>query len=230
MRAKRRRGEVGLESRSGTSDPLEELDLVARPEGDDGFAPGRRAAQDASSSAPAALLGLGLGGQHVDVQHRDLEELLDGGRDLVLVRAALDGEGVLVAALREIERLLADHRPDDDLGGEGGHAGPSSRGGRAAGHPPAPGPWRAESSRDSSREGATTRTWPPATPSAPRCSIRTLVLISSIARSSTTLTAPSPNLPVSAPRRASRFICLGRRWAYERGCGPKTLPRSTKPR
>src|SRR3990172_4708928 len=112
----RRPGEVALYLRSGTLHPLEEFDLVAGGDGDDGLAPGRSPTLDAHLADTATLL-LRLRRQHVDAEHGDLEELLDGGLDLELVGVVVDGEGVL-RVLRVVHRLLADDRSQDDLGGE----------------------------------------------------------------------------------------------------------------
>ena len=64
-----------------------------------------------------ALL-LGLRGQDVDLDdgHFAREQLLDGRLDLDLVGVAVDGERVF-AARRLVDRLLADDRAQDDLGG-----------------------------------------------------------------------------------------------------------------
>src|SRR3990172_2067183 len=116
----RRPGEVALYLRSGTLHPLEEFDLVAGGDGDDGLAPGRSPTLDAHLADTATLL-LRLRRQHVDAEHGDLEELLDGGLDLELVGVVVDGEGVL-RVLRVVHRLLADDRSQDDLGGVQRHA------------------------------------------------------------------------------------------------------------
>src|SRR5207247_10817337 len=91
--------------------------------------PRRGASKHARAPAPATLLRLRLGGEHVHVKDADLEELLHRGGDLVLVRVGVDGKGVLVAALREVKRFLADDRADDHLRGEQRHArtSPASR-------------------------------------------------------------------------------------------------------
>ncbi len=100
--------------------PLEEFDLVAGRDRHDGLLPGRGEALDAAALAVAALL-LGLRGQDVDVHDRDLEELLDGVLDHQLVGVVMDRERVL-ATLRLIHRLLADHRSQHDLRSQERHA------------------------------------------------------------------------------------------------------------
>src|SRR4029078_13104891 len=71
------------------------------------------------------LLFLGLGGQDVDRHDGHallLVQLFHGRLDLDLVGVVVDGERVL-AARRRVDRLLADHGAQDDLGrGQGGHA------------------------------------------------------------------------------------------------------------
>src|SRR5689334_9798054 len=238
---------------AASSDPLEEFDLLARGQGDDGLPPRGRVADDLATAGAAALL-LGLRRQHVDRHDRDLlllVELLDRGLDLDLVGLVVDRERVLATA-RLVDRLLADDGAQDDLGGgQRAHAGTSSRLplpytasirasdgcsmrtvsalsrsttlSESARITSTVGRLRAESSSFSSRAGATTSTRPAAS-SALRTSTRSFVRISSSANASTILIASSPNLAVSAPRSASRFILRGRRCSYERGCGPKTVP------
>src|SRR5829696_5178863 len=87
---------------------LEDRDGVARAHLDDGLLPGPRAA-----GGEAAALGLGLDRHRADLDHLDVEELLDGLADLGLVRVGVDPERVLVVR-REHVALLADDRADDD--------------------------------------------------------------------------------------------------------------------
>src|SRR6266567_6405516 len=104
-------------------DPLEELDLLAGSECDNGLAPARDMADDAAPTR-AARLRLRALRQHVDCDDRDLlglVESLDRGLDLDLVRVGMDPERVLAAA-RLVDRLLADDRPEDDVrGADGAH-------------------------------------------------------------------------------------------------------------
>src|SRR6478672_3699465 len=246
----RRRGLVVTQRHR--SDPLEEFDLLAGGQGDDGLAPWRREADDPAPARPAALL-LGLGRQDVDRHHRDgllLVQLLDGRLDLDLVGVLVDGERVLAAA-RLVDRLLADDGSQDDLGhGQGAHASASlvpppytdsirERAGcsmrtrtalrrsttfsESARMTSDVGRLRAESSSRSSRAGAMTSTRPVAS-SARRTPASSFVLMASSPNVSMTFSCSSPSFAVSAPRRARRFILRGRRCSYERGCGPKTVP------
>src|SRR5262249_30144493 len=154
-------------------------------------------------------------------------ELLDRLLDLDLVGVAVDGERVLVAGAgvavghrRDVDRLLADHRPEDDVGrGQGAHAYTSSIRARAgcsirttsafrrsttlsesARITSTVGRLRADSSSFSSRPGATTSTRPWAS-RAPSTPARSRVLIASSPNASITLIASSPSFAVSAPRR-----------------------------
>src|SRR6185503_9475821 len=159
-------------------------------------------------------------------------ELLDGRLDLDLVGLAMHFEGVAVVRLlvREVDRLLADDGPHDHLvGRELAHAYTSSIRARAgcsmrtmsalsrsttfresARITATVGRLRDESSSFWSRPGATTRTRPPAL-SAARTSTKSRVLIASSPKVSMIRIASSPNLAVSAPRSARRFILRGRR-------------------
>src|SRR3954453_7997720 len=118
------------------SDPLEERDLLAGGQGHDRLPPRRGVAGDPATTGTAALL-LRLRRQDVDADDGHLllgVELLDRGLDLDLVGIRMDGERVLVAGARvtvregrDIDRLLADHGPEDDVGGgQDGHAYTSS--------------------------------------------------------------------------------------------------------
>src|SRR6266540_565689 len=86
-----------------SSHRLEEFYLLAGRDRDDRLAP----AWDHARRAPAAALLLGLDGHHPHAQDVDLELQLDRLLDLVLVREAGNGEGVVVA-LRLGDALLAD--------------------------------------------------------------------------------------------------------------------------
>src|SRR4029078_9820012 len=166
---------------AASSDPLEELDLLARGQLHDRLAPRGRVAGDPATPRPAPLL-LGLRREHVDADDGDLllrVELLDRRLDLDLVGVLVDREGVLAAA-GLVDRLLADDRADDDLGrGQGAHAYTSSIRARAgcsmsttsarsrsttlsesARITSTVGRLRADSSSFSSRPGAPTRTRP----------------------------------------------------------------------
>src|SRR3954453_19971696 len=221
------------------SDPLEERDLLARGQGDDRLPPRRGVARDPTATGAAALL-LRLRRQDVDADDGHLllgVELLDRRLDLDLVGVGMDGERVLVAGAgiavgerRDIDRLLADHRPEDDVGGgQGAHAYTSSIRASAgcamstrsafrrsttlsesARRTSTVGRFRAESSSRSSRPWATTSTRPRAS-SAPRTPARSFVRIASSPKASITLIASSPSLVVSAPRSARRFILRGSR-------------------
>src|SRR4051812_42592155 len=90
---------------------LEDRDGLPRRDLHDGLLPRPRAA----GRVPAPL-GLGLHGHRADLDHVDLEELLDGLADLRLVGAGVHPERVLVRR-REDVALLADDRADDDLAG-----------------------------------------------------------------------------------------------------------------
>src|SRR3954451_1224965 len=109
---------------AASSDPLEEFDLLAGSQGDDRCAPGLGVADGLATAVAAALL-LGLGRQDVDRHDGHvllLVELLDRRLDLDLVGVVVDRERVLAAA-GLVDRLLADDRPDDHLGGgQGAHA------------------------------------------------------------------------------------------------------------
>src|SRR4029078_11304435 len=208
-------------------------------QGDDGLAPRGREAEDPAAARAAALL-LGLCRQDVDADDSDLlagVQLLDRRLDLDLVGVAVDRERVLVAGLRvavaerrDVDRLLADHGTDDDVGcGQCAHAYTSSIRARAgcsistmsafsrsttfsesARMTSTVGRLRADSSSFSSRPGATTRTRPWASRET-RAPARSRGLIASIANASMILIASSPSFAVSAPRRARRFILRGRR-------------------
>jgi hypothetical protein len=148
--------------------------------------------------------------------------------------------------IKYVHRLLADDRPDDHLVGGERHAYTSSRRARAgcsitivsalsrsttlsesASRTTTRARFRAERSRRSSRAGETIRTRP-ATLRLSRTPRRSLVRIASSPKASRTRIASPPSLAVSAPRSARRFILRGRRWAYERGWGPKTTPPPVK--
>src|SRR6185436_191729 len=189
--------------------------------GDDRLAPRRGPAEDPAAAGAATLL-LGLRRQDVDADDGDLllgVELLDRLLDLDLVGVAVHGERVLVAdggvaigQRRHVARLLADHGPDDHVGGgQGSHAYTSSIRARAgcsirttsarsrsttfsesARITSTVGRLRADSSRFLSRPGATTRTRPPAS-SAPSTPSRSRVLMPSSAKVSITFTASSPS-------------------------------------
>ena len=91
--------------------PLFELDLVARLKRDDGALPIRFA--PVFQRALAVQLAFVVHG--VDLEHLDLEEILNGALDLNLVRGRIDLEQVLVLA-RELGRpLLGDVKALDGL-------------------------------------------------------------------------------------------------------------------
>ncbi len=86
---------------AASSDPLEELDLLAGGQGHDRLAPRRRPAGDPAAPRAAALL-LGLRREDVDADDGDLllgVELLDRRLDLDLVGVVVDGERVLLPRL-----------------------------------------------------------------------------------------------------------------------------------
>ena len=160
-----------------------------------------------------------------------LVELLDGGLDLDLVGVVVDGEGVLAAA-GLVDRLLADDRAQDDLGGgQGAHAYTSCIRARAgcsmsddvgleqvddvervgqddldrrqvAGRQLELLVARRGDDEDAGRCASSARE---------RRRRGRLVRIASSPNVSMTLIASSPNLAVSAPRSARRFILRGRR-------------------
>src|SRR5215212_1870524 len=90
---------------------LEDRDRVARAHLHDGLLPGARA-----PGGQAAALGLGLDRHGADLDHLDVEELLDGLANLGLVGVRVDAERVLVVG-REHVALLADDGTDDHLAG-----------------------------------------------------------------------------------------------------------------
>src|SRR4051794_32925391 len=114
--ANRRPGEVGFDFRIAMSlsllrhrGALEQLDPFAGRQLDDRLLPGSRAA----GVHPAALgLRAHLRGTHG--RHPHLEDLLDGARDLRLVSAIVDPEGVLAVRHQGVA-LLGDDRLEDDL-------------------------------------------------------------------------------------------------------------------
>src|SRR5205085_2034400 len=105
----------------------EDRDRLAGTDLDDRLLPASRVPRGV-----AAPLGLGLHPGGADVDHADLEQLLDRLAHLGLVGAVVHPEGVL-ARLRERKALLRDHRADDHLGRLHQAAAPSdSRVGLAA--------------------------------------------------------------------------------------------------
>src|SRR5215203_5489072 len=88
---------------------LEDRDRLARSHLHDRLLPGPRAA-----GGVAAALGLGLHAERADLDHVDVEELLDGLLDLGLVRVGVDAERVAVRG-REDVGLLRHDGADDDL-------------------------------------------------------------------------------------------------------------------
>src|SRR5215213_604033 len=90
---------------------LEDRDRLAGTDLHDGLLPGARA-----PCGVAAALGLGLHAERADLDHVDVEELLDGLLDLGLVRVGVDAERVAVRR-REDVGLLRDDGADDDLAG-----------------------------------------------------------------------------------------------------------------
>src|SRR3989442_13852198 len=108
--APRRPGEVGLYCLIGTLDALEQLDLVAGGERDDGLLP-VRAVLDAVAPHPARLA---LHDHYVYIRHFDIEPFFDRILDLDLVRFGTYLEHVLVLAA-EACGLLRNHRPDHDI-------------------------------------------------------------------------------------------------------------------
>src|SRR3954447_22446821 len=90
---------------------LEDRDRLALAHLHDGLLPLARAPRGV-----AAALGLGRDRGRADVDHADVEELLDRLLDLGLVRVRVDPERVL-ADRRQRVGLLGDDRLDDDLAG-----------------------------------------------------------------------------------------------------------------
>src|SRR5688572_16642376 len=88
---------------------LVHFDRITLGEGDDGLLPVRPAARETAHRVdlPHPVLG-------ADVQHLDLEQLLDRVGDLPLVRARVHGEHELVRPLLLAGRLLREERPQDD--------------------------------------------------------------------------------------------------------------------
>src|SRR6476469_3949989 len=115
---KRRAGEVGFcfliaiwsASLRGRG-TLEQLDPVARRKLDDSFLPAAGLA-----GGPATPLGLGLQAHRAHVHHVDVEDLLDRGADLRLVRAGMHPERVLVLGDQRVALLGDDRLPDDLVG------------------------------------------------------------------------------------------------------------------
>src|SRR5467141_3778137 len=103
-------GEVGRYLRSGMSDGLEQLDLLARRDRHDRLAP----AGDGPHLAATAALLLGLDPHDPDADDGHLELGLDRLADLELVGLAADVERVVVA-LGLGDALLADHGAHQDV-------------------------------------------------------------------------------------------------------------------
>src|SRR4029077_17225814 len=114
---KRRPGLAGFVLRFGISRllrglrALEQLDPFARGELDHGLLPGPGAAD---AEAAALRLRAHLGGAHL--RHLDPEDLVHRLRDLGLVGAVVDPEGVLALGDQRVA-LLRDHRADEDRAG-----------------------------------------------------------------------------------------------------------------
>src|SRR3972149_481529 len=94
----RRPGEVGLNCFVGIGrpvllDPLEDLDRIALCEGDDRFLP-----VGCSRNAPAHPPALAVHVHSIYLRHMHVERRLDRIADLLLVRAPVDGGGVLLLA------------------------------------------------------------------------------------------------------------------------------------
>src|SRR3954469_12360916 len=81
----RRPGEVGLYFLIAISDSLEELDVVAGLEGHERLLPGGTLPRE-----PTDALDLAAHDERADIGDRDLEQGLDRGLDLDLVRVASD--------------------------------------------------------------------------------------------------------------------------------------------
>src|SRR3954453_22402414 len=126
----RRPGLVGLNLRTGIRflqvGGLEDLDLLAGLELDDGLLPAGARALD-----QAAPLRLRPHVDDVDRVHLDVERLLDGLTDLRLVRVGVDAERVL-AVLDLGVALLRDHGRDEHLVQVDAHAALFWRSSRAA--------------------------------------------------------------------------------------------------
>src|SRR3990172_10497362 len=94
------------------SHSLEELDRLAGSQLHDRLLPGGLAPEESPHPTRLALHAHGPDGDHADV-----EELLDGAPDLVLVRTRIDREGDEVLLLAPDGALLGDERPLDHVVG-----------------------------------------------------------------------------------------------------------------
>src|SRR5215218_6375122 len=105
-----RPGLVGLYRIAGILDSLEKIYPVALGQLDDGLLP-----RGSAAARQALALGLALDIRRVHLLNPDVEGAFDGALDLVLVRPAVDLEGVLSLTLDEVVALLGDDRTDYDL-------------------------------------------------------------------------------------------------------------------
>src|SRR5262249_32076133 len=110
----RRAGEGGLNCFSAISEPRRDVDGLAFGQGDDGLLHVGAAANLATEA-----LGLALHVEGVDLDHVDLEEVLDRLGDLGLGGVLGDAEDHLVL-LGQHRRLLGDHRSEDGVVVAGG--------------------------------------------------------------------------------------------------------------
>src|SRR3954453_15506372 len=173
---------MSVTSLPGHRRALEQLDPIARRELDDRLLPRPRAA----GMKPAPLrLRADLRGPHCG--HPHVEDLLDGPRDLRLVRAVVDPERVLAVGHERVA-LLGDDRLDDHLAGVHHFAS------------------LARSETCSSAVTESTRDWWPirsATPTSPACITSTAGRLRKLLGAATSPASSTPSVGVRAPHFSS---------------------------
>src|SRR4051794_11107901 len=197
-----------------TLQALEDRDRLALAHLHDGLLPLARAPRGV-----AAALGLGRHRRGADLEHADVEELLDRLLDLGLVRVRVDPERVL-ADRRQRVRLLGDDRLDDHLTGVHQAATSSARDASL----------RARAVTDSSASAVSTIVAAPTMSATPQSSAASTLTPARLRKDLKAVASSGPDSTTSTepPRRSAirSAACLVEGASNAPASSPNTEPRS----